>query len=122
MRAWSPVEGNVTIFDQGDAEAVRVLAALSGGDAPHPIHHYLYVPTSEAAGDVAKELRACGYHTEERPGADGVSWLVLVRHEAVPTEQLMYSMRRSMEALVARVGGEYDGWEAEVPHDRSTAH
>ncbi|MDO8840436.1 MAG: ribonuclease E inhibitor RraB [Parvibaculum sp.] len=105
-----------------DAKAVRVLAALSDGDAPHPIRHYLYVPTGEAAVDVAKELQARGFNTEERPGADGVNWLVLVHHEAVPTERLMLSMRRSMEALVARVGGQYDGWEAEVLRDRPTVH
>lgn len=105
-----------------DAEAVRVLAVLADGDAPHPIRHYLYVPTSEAAADVARELQARGFHTEDRPGADGVSWLVLVHHEAVPTERLMLSMRRSMEVLVARVGGEYDGWEAEVLRDGPTVH
>lgn len=97
-----------------DAEAIRELAALSGGDAPLVILHYLYVPTSEAAALVGKEIRARGFVAEERLGGDGVNWLVLVRQEAVPTGQLMASMRRTMEALVAPVGGEYDGWEVDV--------
>jgi len=55
-------------------------------------------------------------------GADGVNWLVLARHEAVPTEELMASMRRSMETLIAKIGGEYDGWEADVQHHGRHAH
>lgn len=107
---WNPAqEGRGGMNDDG--HVIRELAVLCGGDVPHAIRHYLYVPTREAAAQVSKELRARGYGTEERLGADGVNWLVLVRHEAVPTEQLMASMRRSMEALVAMVGGEYDGWD-----------
>lgn len=105
-----------------DAQVLGEIAALSDGDSPHPILHYLYVPTSEAAGQIANELNAGGFHTEERLGGDGVNWLVMARHEAVPTEQLMASMRRFMEALVATVGGEYDGWEAELKHHEPSAH
>lgn len=97
-----------------DRQAIREIAAVSDGDAIHTILHYLYAPSSEAAGKIAKELRQRGFETEERLGGDGVNWLVLARHEAVPTEELMTSTRRSMEALMAKVGGEYDGWEADV--------
>lgn len=102
----------------GDRQAIREIAAQSDGDAVHTIAHYLYAPSSEFAGDIAKELSQRGFTTEERLGADGMNWLVLARHEAVPTEALITSTRRSMEALMATVGGEYDGWEAELrPRD-----
>jgi len=99
-----------------DRQAILEIAAVSDGDAVHTILHYLYTPSSEAAGEIAKELRHRGFETEERLGGDGVSWLILARHEAVPTEELVASTRRSMEALMAAVGGEYDGWEADVRH------
>lgn len=99
-----------------DAQAVRENAAVSDRDAPHTILHYLYAPSSEAAGEIAEELSHRGFRTEKRLGGDGVNWLVLARHQAVPTEELMASIRRSMETLIADVGGEYDGWEADVRH------
>jgi len=35
---------------------------------------------------------------------------------------VMASIRRSMETLARTVGGEYDGWEAEVRRERPTSH
>jgi hypothetical protein len=100
-----------------DAHAVREVVPASGRTPePHRISHYLYVPTRDDAGRAAEALRRSGFETDERRGADGVNWLVLARHTAVPTEELMASLRRSMETLVAKVGGEYDGWEAEIQH------
>lgn len=99
-----------------DRQAIREIAASSDADAVRTILHYLYAPSSDAAAEIAKELRQRGFKTEERIGGDGVNWLVLARHEAVLTEELMTSTRRSMEALVAQAGGEYDGWEADVRH------
>lgn len=97
-----------------DARAVVVLASVSDVSKPHSVLHFLYVPDRDAASAVASELRPSGFRTEERPGGDGVKWLVLACHETVPTEELMAALRRSMEELVALYGGEYDGWEAEV--------
>jgi hypothetical protein len=98
----------------GDSEAFAELAALSDAEAPHTILHYVYVPDAEVAASIAGELHLRGFRTEVRLGADGSNWLVLARHEGVPSEALMSSTRRFMEALVGDVGGEYDGWEAEV--------
>jgi hypothetical protein len=99
-----------------DARGVVVLASVSDVSRPHSVLHYLYVPDSAAANAIAAELEQGGFRTEERLGADGVSWLVLAHHEIVPTEEQLAVLRRSMENLVAPYGGEYDGWEAEVPH------
>lgn len=99
-----------------DARAIAEVAAVSDISEPHTVLHYLYAPSSDAAEVIAEELKQRGFRTEERLGGDGVNWLVLARHEAVPTEELMASLRRSMEKLVAHFGGEYDGWEADVRH------
>jgi hypothetical protein len=99
-----------------DAQAVAELGAVSDVSKPHTVLHYLYVPSSDVANAIASELQRSGYRTEERLGSDGINWLVRARHEAVPTEELMASLRQSMEQLVSPFDGEYDGWEAEVRH------
>jgi hypothetical protein len=113
VEGWTPMQEGRGVMNY-DAQVIREIAAVSGGDRPHTILHYLYVPSSEAASKVAEELKQRGFRTEERLGADGVNWLVLARHEVVPTEELVASMRRSMETLIAKFGGEYDGWEADI--------
>jgi hypothetical protein len=101
-----------------DARVIAEVAAVSDIGEPHTVLHYLYTPGSEAAKMIAHELRQRGFRTQERLGGDGVNWLVLACHEVVPTQELMASLRQFMEKLVAPVGGEYDGWEADVrDHD-----
>jgi hypothetical protein len=97
-----------------DTRAIAELVAVSDGDVPHTILHYVYLPGREAAASVAGELRHHGFRTEEQLSTDGVNWLVLARQEVAPSEAIMAATRRMMETLVAEVGGEYDGWEAEV--------
>ena len=94
-----------------DAWAFGEIASISDMRGPHTIVHYIYVANSKAANEVAQELNQRGFQTEDRVAADGVNWLVLARHEAVMTEGLMTSIRRSLETLVEKGGGEYDGWE-----------
>jgi hypothetical protein len=110
--------------DEYDADAIAQLAAV-GADlsAPRSIRHYIYVPNRGSADSIANELRQCGFRIEQRLGADDLSWLVLATHEAVLSEAVLMSARRSMEALVAKFGGgEYDGWEADVrPHTKSSS-
>lgn len=96
-----------------DKRAIDEISALSGNDVAHSILHYLYVPTREVAVQVVKAIQQRGFNTEDRLGADGESWLVLAKHEAVPTEAVMMSIRQSMEELMDAVGGEYDGWEVD---------
>jgi NAD(P)-dependent dehydrogenase (short-subunit alcohol dehydrogenase family) len=84
--------------------------------------HYVFLPSRKAATFVGKDLHGRGFTTEERLGADGANWLVLARHVAVPAEAAVAAIRRSMEALVAQLGGEYDGWEADVPRHEPAAH
>lgn len=111
-QGWSPMEiGGKTSYER---PVIARLAAVSAVNPQHTILHYLYFPGSQDAAAVAGVLRNRGYTTEERLGADGVNWLVLARHVAIPTEELLLMTRQFMESLVAKVGGEYDGWEVEV--------
>ncbi len=97
-----------------DLDALCELLDASKPGAPHMLVHYLYVPNREIAATISNELRQRGFQTEDRLGADGVDWLVLARHQVVPTGEVLTSTRQLMEKLAADVNGEYDGWEAEV--------
>jgi hypothetical protein len=97
-----------------DRDAIEELRRTSNTEEPHLVAHYLYFQRKDAAARTAVELRARGFRIEERLGADGVNWLVLARHDAIPTEKAIASVRKTLEQLAERLGGEYDGWEAEV--------
>lgn len=97
-----------------DRAAIAELARFSTPGDQHVLRHYLYFPEEAGAASVVAELQRRGFRTEQRLGADGVNWLVLARHEIVPTEASVLATRQTMEALVGPCGGEYDGWEAEV--------
>lgn len=97
-----------------DKSAIDELIRASKAGVVHTVLHYLYLPSKSAAMEVAARLRAQGFTTEERRGADGVNWLVLAKHQIVPSESEMAAARQLMERLTAPLNGEYDGWEAEV--------
>jgi hypothetical protein len=114
LEGWRPEhEGRSTLMadDHAALEELRRSSRVAG---PHVVLHYLYFPRRDAAGATAAELRARGFATEERLGADGVNWLVLARHQIVPSEETIAGVRPVMEDLARRHGGEYDGWETEV--------
>jgi hypothetical protein len=104
LQGWKPAQEGVRELS-GDEQVAAELAAVSDVEEPHLIAHYLYVPSRETAASIGGALRTRGFDTEERLGADGVNWLVLARHVAVPSDELIAATRRSMEALVAAVGG-----------------
>ncbi len=87
---------------------------VAGAPTPHVVSHYLYFPIERSAKEVAAALRAKGFQTEERLGADGENWLVLARHEIVPTEARLEEIQSFLESLATQGGGEYDGREVEV--------
>ena len=93
-----------------DREAIEQLLRASTSASPHLILHYLYFPAKSAATKAAATLRQEGYRTEERLGADGKNWLVLARHEVVPSEATIGAARQIMEKLT-RIREEPDqGW------------
>ena len=97
-----------------DRAAIAELMEASKPGQPHVLLHYLYFPRESAARNAANKLCHYGFHTEERLGAEGVTWLVLARHDIVPTEAAISAARQLMESLAESCNGEYDGWEAEV--------
>jgi hypothetical protein len=97
-----------------DRAALEQLRQSSRRMGPHVVLHYLYFPHQQGAVAAAAEFRNSGFATEERLGADGINWLVLARHEIVPSEEAIARIRQVMEDLAGRYGGEYDGWEADA--------
>ena len=97
-----------------DQAALEQLSNVSDRGQTHTILHYLYFPKRKAAKKVAQQLRMEGFAIEERLGADGINWLVLARHDIVPSDEAMATARETMEQLADSLGGEYDGWEAAV--------
>ena len=97
-----------------DQAALDQLSEVSDRGQTHTILHYLYFPRKKAAKKVAQQLRLEGFATEDRLGADGINWLVLARHDIVPSDEAMATAREKMEQLAEGSGGEYDGWEAAV--------
>jgi len=83
-------------------------------DKPTDVVNYLYLPSEQLAQAAAAELREAGYSVEVRPAATGSNWLALARIDLVPSPENIQLIRDRFEALAAKSGGEYDGWEAAV--------
>ena len=97
-----------------DRAAFEELARVIAPGTAYTLVHYLYFPRREDAATVGASLRARGFRVEERRGADGINWLVLGRHEVVPSLDVIAATRKSMEQIVGSFAGEYDGWEADL--------
>ena len=101
-----------------DARDAQVLEGLrragSKLDQPHSLLHYVYVPAKEKAETVGRQLKKDGLTVEVRQAAMGTDWLVLARHQVVPTDSQIAKLRALFEAVAKEAGGEYDGWEAGV--------
>jgi Regulator of ribonuclease activity B len=99
----------------GDSDALGELGDASDVDAVHLVQHYIYFPSESDGKAVAQQLRRAGFDVVDRLGADGANWLVLAKQPMIPTEEAIGELRTFLEAVAAEHGGEYDGWEAEVP-------
>jgi len=102
------------------ADDARVFELLrsQGVDLTQPLQiwHYLYFKRESDARDVARQVGdSSGWGAEIRPAAKGPRWLLLLTHSAVIDLAVIESLNASLTAMPARMGGEYDGWEAGVP-------
>jgi len=90
--------------------------AKAGGNLAMPteVISYLYVPDEARARAAAGELEQAGYQVKVRTAASGPSWLALATITMVPSEENIALLRGRLESLAARLGGEFDGWEAAV--------
>ena len=110
---------------EGDREVLAAMAS-HGADLSKPAHtiHYLYFKSMAAAEAAADELRAAGYEDLDVHRAPGGSLLkrlfgprqfsCIAETHAVPSEAAVFATTDRMNALAAKYGGDYDGWEASV--------
>lgn len=75
------------------------------------LRHFLYFRDRKKAERVADRLRLTGGQVEARPSADGKQWLVLVTR---PASDDVEQAHDELEQIAKSLGGEYDGWEAQV--------
>ena len=96
----------------------QILAQLrkAGSDLAKPHHpeFFLYAPTEAGAQQVAGKLRADGFSTDVKHAATGTDWLCTARKELILTPDGLADLRRQFGALLASIGGHYDGWGTEV--------
>ena len=115
LMGYGSVEIKLTrLLDLGEADGMTPVIEnrpIVGAEQPSPVWHYIYFPTEEAGKAVAQSLTAKGFAVEDRLAADEVNWLVLAKHRIVPTDEALHQLRSALEALAAKYGGEYDGWE-----------
>jgi hypothetical protein len=90
--------------------------------SPLAVDHYLYFPTRKQAKRAASRLESMGYAVRNaEPGyaqkrAAENSWLVLASHSLEPEDALaVHRISRELEDLAKAEGGEYDGYERDVP-------
>jgi hypothetical protein len=75
------------------------------------IRHFIFLPTSAAATEVAQVLEREGWDTAVTEAED--SWLVVAGCLRVLSEPLVREIRARLASLAAAHDGTYDGWEAD---------
>jgi hypothetical protein len=114
FRQDAPARRVELILDPRDADS-RVLQHLHAlGHDPRQargVRHFIYLPTGEAARNVAQVLEREGWDTAVHAAED--VWLVVAGCLRVLTEPLVRETRARLASLAAAHGGSYDGWEAE---------
>ena len=82
---------------------------------PHDFEFYLYVPTKPYAAKAAEKIRRNGFSgAEVRRAESGSGWLCLARKTIIPEKADLADHARFLEQVAAALGGEFDGWEAEI--------
>lgn len=109
----------------GDRQVLAAMASHGANlsKAAHTIH-YLYFKSMDAANSAARELRAAGFENLQVHRAPTSSfwqrlfgpkeYSCIAEIHAVPNESAVFATTDRMNALAAKYGGEYDGWEASI--------
>jgi hypothetical protein len=109
----------------GDRAVLAAMAA-AGSNLSKPAHtlHYLYFKSPQSAEAAAAELRAQGFSpvaTRRTPTKSIIkrvfgphTYSCIAETRAVPEEAAVLATSQRMNDLAARLGGDYDGWEASV--------
>jgi regulator of RNase E activity RraB len=78
------------------------------------IDHHLYFPTKIQADSALEDARRLGFEAAVDFDRESEDWLVIAAHQTVVTVPELTQLRERFEALCARHGGEYDGWNIAV--------
>jgi len=97
-----------------DEDALNELKQVSDVTMPHVIKQFLYFPSEQAAKRFGMALRNQGFDVNDSLGAIYGSWAVVATSEFVPSLDKISELRTRLGSIASELGGEYDGWEAEV--------
>ena len=79
------------------------------------VDHYLYFPTRMQADGAFEDVRRLRmFEAAIDLDREREEWLVIAAHVVVVTVPELSRLRERFEALAARYGGEYDGWNIAV--------
>ncbi|MDQ2766019.1 MAG: ribonuclease E inhibitor RraB [Gemmatimonadota bacterium] len=99
------------------AGGLQVLQQLreAGADLTKPteVNYYLYFSDSGTAARAADSVRAFGFEAEVRSGRGRTQWLCLATNNMIPDTTAIFAATKKFSELTKRLGGDYDGWEAE---------
>jgi hypothetical protein len=80
----------------------------------HPVEFFLYVPGEMDARELRRELEATGYAVTLNWSPEVKAWHCLATKPLIVRHGTMLEARRTLAALAARLGGDYDGWGSPV--------
>ena len=104
-----------------DKDALNELKQVSDVTAPHVVKHFLYFPSEQAAKKIGTVLRAQGFEVNDSLGTIYGRWMVIATSEVVPSFDKICELRTLLSSIANELGGEYDGWEAEVQWKKGQA-
>jgi regulator of RNase E activity RraB len=80
----------------------------------HPFDFYIYHNNQSGAQKICEELELDGFQVSVQEGATEGDWLCLARLKFIPSIEKLSELQVVFEDLIAKFGGEYDGWETIV--------
>lgn len=101
-----------SIAEQQDARVIEnLVAAGSDISKPHNIDFFMFLPSKATAKAAAADIEQLGYTTAsvERPSGQP-RWQLHATRVMAPQLESMTATTRTLEALAAKYGGDYDGW------------
>ena len=101
-----------SIAEQQDARVIENLAA-AGSDIskPHNIDFFMFFPSKSKAKAAATEIEQLGYTIASIDRPPGQSqWQIHATRVMAPQLEAMTATTRTLEAVAAKHGGDYDGW------------
>lgn len=102
-------------FDKSDQATLDSLRD-AGSDLSiiHPFDFYIYHNNETGAHNICAELEQDGFQVSVQEGAIEGEWLCLAKLNFIPSIEKLSELQVVFEDLIAKFGGEYDGWETIV--------